>query len=160
DTWERFDEWYNFKDFYEGIHELAFLDENSYKGGENDDYHPIAWFHEFDGGRSFYTGMGHTSESYAEEDFLAHVLGGIRFAIGENTLNYKKAHSHIPPEESNFVKDVLVSGLDEPMELEVFKGNKVLFTERKGSLRLFDPEKGLRTIAKLDVHTGFEDGLM
>lgn len=158
--WKRFDEWYNFRDFYEGINELAFLDESSYQGGTNKDYHPIAWYHEFDGGRSFYTGMGHTSESYSEAAFLDHVLGGINYAIGENTLNYEEVTAQIPPDESNFVKDVLVSGLNEPMELEIFDGDKVLFTQRGGELRLYDPENGLRTVAKIDVNTTFEDGLM
>src|SRR5690606_9043319 len=65
----------------------------------------------------------------------------------------------LPPEESNFVKDVMVSNLNEPMELEVFRGGKVLFTERGGNLNLFDPEKGLRTIAKINVNNTFEDGL-
>jgi type 1 glutamine amidotransferase len=44
--------------------------------------HPIAWYHEYDGGRAFYTGLGHTAESYAEPAFLAHVAGGIEWAGG------------------------------------------------------------------------------
>ena len=44
--------------------------------------HPIAWCHDYDGGRSWYTGGGHTIESYAEPQFLAHLLGGIQTAAG------------------------------------------------------------------------------
>ena len=45
--------------------------------------HPIAWMHEFDGGRSWYTGGGHTEESYSEPAFLEHILGGIMYASGD-----------------------------------------------------------------------------
>ena len=44
--------------------------------------HPIAWSHAFQGGRAWYTGGGHTDESYAEPLFRAHLLGGIRYAAG------------------------------------------------------------------------------
>jgi type 1 glutamine amidotransferase len=83
DTWQRTDEWYNFKSINEEIKVLAYLDETSYTGGENGDKHPIAWYHEFDGGRAFYTGGGHSDESYNEPLFQKHILGGIKYAIGE-----------------------------------------------------------------------------
>ena len=44
--------------------------------------HPISWYHEYDGGRAWYTAMGHTAESYKEPLFLNHLLGGIRWAAG------------------------------------------------------------------------------
>ena len=44
------------------------------------DDHPIAWYHEFDGGRAWYTGGGHTDASYSEAAFLQHILGGIQYA--------------------------------------------------------------------------------
>lgn len=83
DIWNRTDEWYNFKSIKEEIKVLAYLDETTYKGGENGSNHPIAWYHEFEGGRAFYTGGGHSDESYREPLFLKHILGGIRYAIGE-----------------------------------------------------------------------------
>ena len=79
--WSKFDEWYNFKDINPDVNILMKLDENSYKGGKNGDNHPIAWFHEYDGGRVFYTGLGHTKESYQNPKFLKHVLGGINYAM-------------------------------------------------------------------------------
>lgn len=82
DVWERKDEWYNFKDLNPGVTVLANLDEQSYKGGTNGANHPIAWYHEFDGGRAWYTAGGHTSESYKEPLFLQHVLGGLKYAMG------------------------------------------------------------------------------
>ena len=83
DIWERTDEWYNFKDINPNIKILATLDEKSYSGGKNGDNHPIAWYHEVAGGRSFYTAGGHTNESYSEPLFLQHILGGIQYAIGQ-----------------------------------------------------------------------------
>lgn len=81
-VWTRFDEWYNFKDMVSGIRPLLLLDEKSYVGGKHGDYHPVAWYRPFEGGRSFYTALGHTAESYREPLFLTHLLGGIRYAAG------------------------------------------------------------------------------
>ncbi|PRY06749.1 hypothetical protein CLV24_12615 [Pontibacter ummariensis] len=83
EAWERFDEWYNFKDINPEVNVLAKLDETTYKGGKNGDNHPIIWFHEFDGGRAFYTAGGHTSESYTEPLFVQHLLGGVKYVLGE-----------------------------------------------------------------------------
>ena len=47
-----------------------------------DDDHPISWCHRYDGGRMWYTGMGHTEDSFLEADFLKHILGGIETAVG------------------------------------------------------------------------------
>lgn len=83
DRWKRFDEWYSYKNIVEGPTVLATLDETTYEGGKNGANHPIAWYRTFDGGRSFYTGGGHTDESYTEPLFLQHLLGGIRWAMGK-----------------------------------------------------------------------------
>ena len=61
---------------------LALVDESTYSGGTMGARHPIAWCRRFQGGRSWYTAMGHTAESYAEPRFRAHLLGGIRWAAG------------------------------------------------------------------------------
>src|SRR5215471_7320233 len=44
--------------------------------------HPIAWYHTYDGGRAWYSAMGHTSESYSKPLFLAHLWGGVIYAMG------------------------------------------------------------------------------
>jgi type 1 glutamine amidotransferase len=46
------------------------------------DDHPIAWCQTIDGGRSWYTGLGHTAESCADPLFRGHLLGGIESAAG------------------------------------------------------------------------------
>jgi cytochrome c len=82
-AWERTDEWYNFRSNPRGVaHILATLDETTYSGGKMGADHPIAWCQVFDGGRSWYTAMGHTKESYAEPLFRLHLLGGIETAAG------------------------------------------------------------------------------
>lgn len=81
--WERTDEWYNFRGNPRGVVQiLATLDEATYSGGAMGADHPIAWCQEIDGGRSWYTAMGHTKESYAEPLFRLHLLGGIESAAG------------------------------------------------------------------------------
>jgi len=82
--WKRKDEWYNFKSVYEKINVLISIDEKSYDAGKNSmgDKHPIAWYHKFDGGRAFYTALGHTEESYTDPLFLKHLLGGIKYSMG------------------------------------------------------------------------------
>ncbi len=161
DVWERRDEWYNYKSLNPEVTPLIMLDESSYKGGTNGENHPSAWYHEFDGGRSFYTGGGHTDETYLEPLFLQHILGGIKYAIGENQLDYSDVRNHRVPNENRFVKTVLAQNLDEPMELEIFDDGRILFIERKGNILLFDPKAGsLKLSTKFPVHNKYEDGLL
>ncbi|HEY3268631.1 MAG TPA: ThuA domain-containing protein [Armatimonadota bacterium] len=82
--WRRRDEWYSFRaNPRQRVHVLAALDETSIQGGAMGGDHPLCWYREFDGGRSFYTAMGHTKESYTEPLFLQSLLGGIRWAAGQ-----------------------------------------------------------------------------
>lgn len=57
------------------------LDETSYKGGKMGKFHPIAWYQEFDGGRSFYTGLGHTVDAFDTEKFQQHIIGGLQYVM-------------------------------------------------------------------------------
>lgn len=82
--WKRFDELYNFKWIGTDLHILITIDENSYSGGENGDNHPMSWYHQFDGGRAFYTALGHDNKSYNDPLYLQHILGGIKYAMGAN----------------------------------------------------------------------------
>jgi uncharacterized protein len=86
DTWVRTDEWYDFATNPRGsVNVLMTVDESTYTGGGMGADHPIAWYHAFDGGRAWYTGLGHTDTAYAEPDFRQHLLGGIQYAIGTKT---------------------------------------------------------------------------
>ncbi|GAO44222.1 ThuA domain-containing protein [Flavihumibacter petaseus] len=79
--WSRKDEWYNFKNFNDQVKVVLLLDETSYKGGKMNGYHPAAWYHQFEGGKIFYTTLGHTKESYSEPLFLQHLEAGIRSVL-------------------------------------------------------------------------------
>jgi type 1 glutamine amidotransferase len=84
-SWERIDEWYNYAAPPKADSVLLSVDERSYRGGRMGASHPVTWIRAFDGGRVWYTAMGHTTCSYAEPAFLAHLLEGIRWAarVGE-----------------------------------------------------------------------------
>ncbi|MDZ4795643.1 MAG: ThuA domain-containing protein [Bacteroidota bacterium] len=82
-VWERTDEWYNFKDINTAIQVIISIDEKSYEGGKNGSGHPMAWYHAYEGGKSFYTALGHTPESYTDPLFLQHLLGGIKYVTGK-----------------------------------------------------------------------------
>jgi type 1 glutamine amidotransferase len=86
DTWVRTDEWYGFETNPRAdVNVVLSLDEQSYTPGDGTmgGDHPIAWYHEYDGGRSFYTALGHTDESYTEPEFLQHLAGAIEWASGQ-----------------------------------------------------------------------------
>ncbi|MCU0491987.1 MAG: ThuA domain-containing protein [Chloroflexaceae bacterium] len=86
ERWTRTDEWYNFRtNPRPNVSVLISLDESSYQGGDMGD-HPIAWFRPFDGGRTWYTGLGHGDETFSEPLFQQHLLGGILWAAGQATL--------------------------------------------------------------------------
>ncbi|MEQ8811940.1 MAG: ThuA domain-containing protein, partial [Imperialibacter sp.] len=142
--WERTDEWYSYKGFYSELNVLAYLDENTYNGGTNGANHPIAWYHEFDGGRAFYTGGGHVEESFSDPLFLQHLYGGIQYAMGDNvTLDYSKSYAVEAPEENRFVKTILVNDLDVPMEMAIADDGRLFYTEMfNGKLWMFDTKSG------------------
>ncbi|MEX0361182.1 MAG: ThuA domain-containing protein, partial [Allomuricauda sp.] len=160
-TWVKEDEWYNFKNINTDVNVLINIDESSYEGGENGDNHPISWYHEYDGGRAFYTAMGHTDGTFTDETFLKHLMGGIDYATGGGLLDYSKAKTERVPLENRFTKKILDFNLDEPMELEELPGRGILFIERRGSLKLYDFKTATtKVIAKLDLFYGNEDGLL
>ncbi len=153
-TWSRKDEWYNFRNINKDIKVLISIDEKSYEGGKNDDNHPMAWYHAFDGGRVFYTELGHTDESYSDPLYLKHILGGIQYAIGENKADYSKAHSVYAPDESHFSKTQLVKGtFFEPTELTVLPNLDVIVVQRRGEIYLYNNEtKKIKQSGFLNVY--------
>jgi type 1 glutamine amidotransferase len=82
-AWTRHDEWYNFRAaLAPHVRILLALDETTYAGGSMGALHPITWYHQYDGGRAWYTAMGHTTASYSEPLFLEHLAGGVLWAAG------------------------------------------------------------------------------
>jgi type 1 glutamine amidotransferase len=81
EEWPWFDEWYNFTpNPRQKVNVLLSIDEKEYEGGKLGDDHPLAWCREFEGGRSFYTSLGHFDEAYDDAMFLGHLLNGILWA--------------------------------------------------------------------------------
>lgn len=138
EQWKRTDEWYSYKKLNKDVNILMTIDEESYDGGVKMGEHPMAWYHEYDGGRAFYTASGHTKESFSEEPFLRHLLAGIQYAIGNNkALDYSKATTQRVPEEDRFTKTMLVTGnLFEPTEMTVLPNLDVLIAQRRGEIML------------------------
>ena len=151
-TWVRTDEWYDYnRNPRSAVNVLATLDESTYSGGNMGADHPIAWYHHFDGGRSWYTGGGHTDSSYTEPAFRTHLLGGIRWAAGVATLP-----------TGNFNQVTLAKGVPEvgePMSIAVLPNRSVLHTARNGTLRLTDAAGNTQVSATIPVYTGDEEGL-
>ncbi len=158
DTISFSDEWYNYKDIYEFINVIAKVDESTYQGGEHDHDHPISWYHDYDGGRAFYTGMGHTSEMFSNPDFLQHLVGGMTYAVGLNhrpgfkpQLDYTKSR----PENNRFIKKTVVENLDEPVKFAFFPNGDALIALRPGSFKRVDYQTG-QTSAAGNLPTAYD----
>ncbi len=156
ERWVRTDEWYNFQTNPRGnVHVLATLDESTYAGGADGFDHPIAWYHDYDGGRAWYTGLGHTDASYSDPLFIDHLLGGIEYAAGR-----------IPADggatvDANFQKVVLEPDVLNPMELAVAPDGRVFIAERAGAVKIYNPALGSTSVAgQLSVFIGIENGLL
>lgn len=153
--WKRTDEFYSFKKINPDIHELLTIDEKSYHGGVNGADHPMAWYHDYDGGRAFYTNLGHTKETFTEELYLKHLLGGIKYAIGDNkAADYSKAKTQLPPEDNRFTRTQLVQGeFFEPTEMTILPNFDILITQRRGEIMLFKNDtKKVKQAGFLDVY--------
>ncbi|HEY0433886.1 MAG TPA: ThuA domain-containing protein [Chitinophagaceae bacterium] len=153
-TWTRTDEWYNFKRLNPTVHVLLKIDESSYTGGTLGNEHPMAWFHDYDGGRAFYTELGHLEDSYKDSLYLGHLLGGIEYAIGNHQLDYAKAKSQYPPAPSAFKKTVLVQGeFFEPTEMTILPNFDILVAQRRGSFLLYKASTNkVQPAGSLDVY--------
>ncbi|MEO6313476.1 MAG: ThuA domain-containing protein [Chitinophagaceae bacterium] len=101
-NWVQDDECYFFKEVNPDLHVLMTHDLSTLL---DDKDKPVfygassqsVWCHEFDGGREWYTSLGHDSATYFKPDFQQHLLGGIQWAIGQNKpLDYNKAHAKKP----------------------------------------------------------------
>ena len=154
-VWTRTDELYNFKKINPKIHVLITIDEKSYEGGTNGAFHPMSWYHDYDGGRAFYTEMGHTDESYSEPLYLQHLLGGIEYAIGDNKeLDYSKVTAQMPPDEDRFTKTSLVKGVFfEPTEMTILPNLDIIVLQRRGEILKYDHiTKQVKQVGFLNVY--------
>ena len=171
------EELYNFRHLEPDLQVLLSVDENTYRGGSSpkeqvavvengsagpNTRHALAWCHEYDGGRAFYTALGHIPESYSDPIFRKHLLNGLKYAIGENKpLRYERCRSLPAPDPTRFEKNVVASNLREPMEIAQFPDGKIILIERHGHIKLFNPNTSLlNTVTKLPVYSEMGDGLL
>lgn len=162
--WEHSEEWYNFESISPTIKILATVNESSFKGGKHGDNHPIFWCQEFDGGRSFYTALGHRPEAYTDNTFISHILGGLEYVIGDNLpLDYNKSNTLPYPGEVHFYRNILLdsSYVEEPMELAIAKDGRIFYIERRGKIRVFNQKtKEASVVGIIPVFHQYEDGLL
>lgn len=157
DTWVLEDEWYNFRNFTrDNVHVLLSLDEKSYTGGSQGFDHPIAWCQaDYEGGRSWYTGLGHIESNYLIPAFRQHVLGGIEIAAGVVPSGCSATQSE------NYEKITLDDNTQNPMAMDIAPDGTVFYAERNGRLQQIDPAtRSTSTALSLSVTQANEDGLL
>jgi type 1 glutamine amidotransferase len=101
-TWNTKDECYFFKEFNPDIKVLLFTDIAGVKEADEGknikpdvfgNRYPSAWCHEFDGGKAWYTALGHNKEDYSNPVYLKHIIEGLKWVTDKGKLNYKKAYA-------------------------------------------------------------------
>ena len=173
------DEWYNFQhpvtpavngnttiaDYSpraRQVHVLATVDESTYgedDGNSIDDDHPVAWCSDFDGGRSWYTAMGHTAASFSEADFLDHLLGGLQTAAGAGDCG--EHERSMPPVAADFEKVTLNNDTNAPMEIDIADDGRAFYIELDGRVQMWSPgSQTTTTIGTLPVSLIHENGLL
>jgi glucose/arabinose dehydrogenase len=127
------------------IDEAGFVFPNFPAGPSMGDDHPIAWYKEFEGGRSFYTNLGHRRETWHDPLFRQHLLEGIRWAAAPVAYS----------------RHVVTRQTQNPLALAVAPDGDVFYIERTGEVRVWSPATG-RVIdaARLEVDTSAENGLL
>ena len=149
DSFLHTDEWFNFRDLYEYRTDVLTVDELTYEGGEHGEHHPISWYHDYDGGRAFYTALGHSEAAFEYPLIRQHLLGGLVHAVGEHhSRDYSKAR----PEHNRFVRDRLVDGLDEPVAFALMPDGSALIAQRAGQVLQVAAEGGAQEIGRTDAH--------
>jgi len=177
-SWTRTDEWYNFQDTTQPVvngsatvadysprarqvHVLATVDESTYDeqdGNGVDDDHPVAWCSDFDGGRSWYTAMGHTQASFAEPEFRAHLLGGLQTAAGAAADCGELREP--PPTAEDFEKVTLNNETNAPMEIDIAADGRAFYIELDGRIRVWKPNGQTVTAIQIPVTLSHENGLL
>ncbi|MFC4563571.1 ThuA domain-containing protein [Nocardiopsis mangrovi] len=157
-VWEREEEWYNFDVNVRGdVQVLVTADESTYDPGPDamGHDHPISWCRDVGGAPIWATSMGHPTAAYSEPEFIDHLLGGVRSAAGVVESDCGGTVW------DNYEKVSLDTETYDPMGLAVADDGRVVYVQRQGQVRVFDPATNLSsTIGTLDVYTGGEDGLV
>ncbi len=155
--WTRTDRWYNFTGNVRGFsHVLSTVDETTYSGGAMGIDHPITWCKDYQGGRSFYTGLGGTPASFLDPRFLSHLGGAIRWAAGMTNGDCGATVL------ANYQMDIVAAppNVNEPIGFDVLPDRRVVQTDRRGGVRLHDPATNTtHLLAQIPVYLASEDGM-
>jgi cytochrome c len=145
--WRRTEEPYDFVANPRGnVHVLASYDTRSYDGDEMGADHPISWCQDFEGGRSWYTGLGHAIEAYSEPLFRAHLLGGIEWAAGAVPGDCG------PTQDERWEKIQLDGNTNDPLDMAIDSTGRVFYIQRGGEVNVYDPVARLtKPAGKFDV---------
>ncbi len=136
-VWSRTEEPYDFRTNPRGgVHVLASYDTRSYTGHAMGADHPISWCQNFEGGRSWYTGLGHDAAAYADAAFRSHLLGGIEWAAGA------VAGDCGATEDDRWRKTLIEGETDDPLAMEIDNSGRVFYLQRGGQLNVYDPKAG------------------
>ncbi|MER5598297.1 ThuA domain-containing protein [Streptomyces sp. NPDC002265] len=170
--WTHTDDWYNFKSNVRGkSHVLATVVEDAFKkqswggdltgisGGKMGYDHPVTWCKDWEGGRSFYTALGNTADSFGEKDMRSHLGGAIKWAAGQSDPVYSDCGATVL---SNYQQTAVAAppNLNEPIGFDVLPDGRTLQTDRRGSIRLHDSKSNKTTVlAQIPVYTNSEDGM-
>ena len=155
--WTRNDEWYNFSNNVRGTaHVLQTMDESTYSGGTMGYDHPITWCKPYDGGRFWGTALGHFPSHYDEPDFMAQLVGGVKYVAG---LEEGDCGGTV---WSNFERVPLDQNTSAPYAIDIADDGRVFYTELvRGQIRMYDPAtQAVTTVLEVPVYSGGEDGLL
>ncbi len=152
--WSRADSFYDFDPSpRDRAHVVATVDERTYPGGAMGFDHPVAWCREVDAGRSFYTALG--AGGWASPELRAHVAGAVAWAAGQVEGDCAATL------DAAFARVVLEADVRQPMGMDVAADGRVVFVERLGRVRVYDPARGFAiTAGNLDVFGAYEMGLL
>lgn len=160
DSLSRTDEFYNFESVSPNLNVLVTLNEASYFGGKMGASHPAVWSQEYDGGRSFYTSWGHTKANWSEPFFLKQLWGGLYWVMGEDNskpLDYTQSI----PEDNRFIRQELMTKMDEPIQMAITKSGDVFVAQRRGNILLYNAKTHTsKPIGTIPVLSAYEDGLL
>ncbi|GAB3041923.1 ThuA domain-containing protein [Natronobiforma cellulositropha] len=157
ERWTAEDEWYDYDRNPRGdVHVLATLDEDSYDGAGMDGGradHPIAWCHEVDDGRAWYTGRGHTQAAFDEEAFLEHLLYGICWAgglvEGDATATVWDSYQRVE----------ITTDVTTPVSIETDPSGRIYVVNLDANVLAIDPDTFETSVAlEREFYSAAEDG--
>jgi PKD repeat protein/type 1 glutamine amidotransferase len=161
------EKYFNYEQNVRGVsHVMATVVEKTYSGGTMGADHPVAWCKDYRGGRSFYTGVGASAQSYQDGEVREHLGGAIEWAAGQSDPAYSDCGATVL---ANYEQTKLSAppNLNEPIGFDRLPDGRIIQTARAGQVRLHEPggaevillNGGCPSACELPVYTNSEDGM-